>query len=100
MISIRHVSKWSRTKIHLITRSEAVISTGMNQKKNIPDRFSEQIVSVLHGDADQKELDHLLQCYAVEKARIEARKKGHTCTESQLADGSIKLTIAVAGGVI
>jgi hypothetical protein len=48
---------------------------------------------------EQKELDNLLQCYAVEKARIEARKKGHTCTETQLTDGSIKLTIAVAGGV-
>ena len=48
---------------------------------------------------EQKELDRLLQAYAVEKARIEARKKGHTCTENLLADGSIKLTIAVAGGV-
>jgi hypothetical protein len=34
----------------------------------------------------------------VEKARIEARKKGHHVTEQSLADGSIKLTIQVGGG--
>jgi len=46
---------------------------------------------------DQKHLDAFLQAYAVEKARIEARRKGHTCTEQQLADGSVKLTINVGG---
>ena len=46
---------------------------------------------------DQKELDKLIQAYAVEKCRIEARKKGHLVTESQLADGSIKLTVQVGG---
>ena len=46
---------------------------------------------------DQKELDKFLQAYAVEKCRIEARKKGHLVTESQLADGSIKVTIQVGG---
>jgi hypothetical protein len=44
---------------------------------------------------DQKELDHLLQAYAVEKCRIEARKKGHLVTEQPLADGSIKVTVQV-----
>ncbi len=44
---------------------------------------------------DQKELDRLLQAYAVEKCRIEARRKGHLVTEQQLADGSIKLTVQV-----
>ena len=48
---------------------------------------------------DQTELDKLLQAYGVEKARIEARKQGHSVTEQTLADGSIKLTIQV-GGVI
>jgi hypothetical protein len=48
---------------------------------------------------NQVELDKLLQAYAVEKARIEARKAGHTVTESQLPNGSIKLTVQVAGGV-
>jgi hypothetical protein len=47
---------------------------------------------------NQAELDHFLQIYAVEKARIEARKKGHHVTEQSLADGSIKLTIRVGGG--
>ena len=49
---------------------------------------------------DQKELDKFLQAYACEKARIEARRKGHTVTETKLTDGSIKLTIQVNGGVI
>jgi hypothetical protein len=47
---------------------------------------------------DQKELDQFLQTYAVEKARIEARKKGYAVTEQELKDGSIKLTIQVSGG--
>lgn len=46
---------------------------------------------------EQSKLDALLQMYAVEKAKIEARKKGHTVTEQALADGSIKLTIQVGG---
>ena len=46
----------------------------------------------------QKELDLFLQAYAVEKARIEAHRQGHSVIEQQLADGSIKLTIRVAGG--
>jgi hypothetical protein len=47
---------------------------------------------------DQKEIDRFMQAYAIEKARIEARRQGHTVTEQPLADGSIKLTIQVAGG--
>jgi len=47
----------------------------------------------------QRELDRLIQAYAVEKTRLEARRKGHICTEAQLADGSVKLTIQVAGGI-
>lgn len=47
---------------------------------------------------EQKELDRFVQAYAVEKARIEAHKRGHTVTEQPLTDGSIKLTIQVAGG--
>ena len=46
---------------------------------------------------DTKDLDGFLQGYAVEKARLEARKKGHTVTEQALADGSIKLTVSVGG---
>jgi hypothetical protein len=46
---------------------------------------------------DPKQLDRFFQGYAVEKARIEARRRGHTVTEQPLADGSIKLTIQVGG---
>lgn len=46
---------------------------------------------------DQKHLDRLLQAYAAEKCRIEARKRGHTVTETALPDGSIKLTVTVGG---
>ena len=41
----------------------------------------------------QKELDRFVQGYAVEKAKIEARKKGHSVTEQQLEDGSIKVVV-------
>ena len=47
---------------------------------------------------EQSQLDRLLQIYAVEMARIQARKRGHSVTEQTCADGSIKLTIQVAGG--
>jgi hypothetical protein len=46
---------------------------------------------------DRAELDRFLQAYAVEKARLEARRQGHTVTEQPLADGSIKVTIHVGG---
>ena len=46
---------------------------------------------------DPRQLDAFLQAYAVEKTRIEARKKGHTVTEQHLADGTIKLTVQIAG---
>jgi hypothetical protein len=45
-----------------------------------------------------EKLAEFLQAYAVELAKIEARKKGHSVSEQTLADGSIKLTIQVAGG--
>ncbi len=45
----------------------------------------------------QSQLDRLMQAYAVEKARLEARKAGHTVTEQPLPDGSIKLTVHVGG---
>jgi hypothetical protein len=47
---------------------------------------------------EQKHLDAFLQAYAVEKAKIEARRQGHSVTEQLLNDGSIKLTVQVAGG--
>lgn len=47
---------------------------------------------------DQRELDRLMQAYAVERAKLEARRKGHAVSEQTLTDGSVKLTIQVAGG--
>ena len=49
---------------------------------------------------DPEQLDRFLQAYAVEKATIEARKRGHTVVEQALADGSIKLTIQVGGAAV
>ena len=46
---------------------------------------------------EQKHLHSLLQAYAVEKAKIEARKKGHIVTETSLQDGSIRVTVHVGG---
>ncbi len=46
---------------------------------------------------ERTHLDRFLQMYAVEKAKIEARKRGHQCSERTLADGSVKLTIQVGG---
>ena len=45
----------------------------------------------------QEHLDRLLQGYAIEKARIEARKRGHSVIEQPLSDGSVRLTITVGG---
>ena len=47
---------------------------------------------------NQEHLAAFLQTYAVEKAKIESRRRGHSVTEQTLADGSIKLTIQVNGG--
>ncbi len=46
---------------------------------------------------EQKQLDRFLQAYVVEMAKLEARRQGHTVREQPLANGSIKLTIQVAG---
>jgi hypothetical protein len=43
---------------------------------------------------DPRELGRLLQMYAVEKAKLEARKKGYCVNEQTRQDGSIVLQIA------
>ncbi len=48
---------------------------------------------------EQKHLNSFLQVYAVEKARIEARKRGHSVSETRLEDGSIRVTVRVGGAV-
>ena len=42
---------------------------------------------------DREHFDRFLQIYAVERAKQEARKKGHQVSEQALADGSIKVQI-------
>lgn len=44
----------------------------------------------------KQELESLIQNYAIEKAKLEARRAGHTVVERLLEDGSVKLTINVA----
>ena len=46
---------------------------------------------------DEQHLHRLLQAYAVERARSEARKKNYATTEQSLADGSILVEIEVGG---
>ncbi|QDV19510.1 hypothetical protein Pan153_41760 [Gimesia panareensis] len=48
---------------------------------------------------DCRELDRFLQGYAVEKAKLEARKQGHTVREQPQEDGSIRLKIQAGGAV-
>jgi hypothetical protein len=46
---------------------------------------------------EQKHLNSFLQAYAVEKSKIEARKRGHGVSETKLEDGSIRVTVRVGG---
>ena len=43
------------------------------------------------------QLGRFLQAYALEKATLEARRRGHSVSERRLADGSVRLTVAVGG---
>src|SRR6516165_2558934 len=40
---------------------------------------------------EARHLDRFLQMYAVERAKIEARKHGYAVSEQQLSDGSIRV---------
>ena len=42
----------------------------------------------------KEQLDRFLQTYAIEKAKLEARKSGYSVSEQTLQDGSVKLAIA------
>ncbi len=46
---------------------------------------------------ERVQLDRFLQAYAVERVKLEARRQGQTAIEQPLADGSIRIQIAVAG---
>src|ERR1700733_9748518 len=44
---------------------------------------------------EQRHLERFTQIYAVEKAKIEARRRGHAASERTLEDGSILVSIEV-----
>jgi|ERR1700685_364358 len=46
---------------------------------------------------EQKEFDRFLQAYAIERTKLEARRKGYSVTEQSLGNGSIKVSIQVGG---
>lgn len=46
---------------------------------------------------DREKLHRLLQTYAVEVARLDARRHGRTVVEQRLPDGSILLEVQVGG---
>ncbi len=46
---------------------------------------------------DEKHLHRFVQMYGVEKATLEARRKGFSVVEQPLGDGSVKLTVNVGG---
>ncbi len=84
-----HSSEGSGTAVRLRERRYAVVGhreTGLLDYDNFEGRWG-----------DQSQLDRMLQMYAVEKTRIEARRSGHSVTEQQLADGSIRLTVCAGG---
>ncbi len=69
-------------------RYPVVFETGTGQARfdNFNGRWGKQV-----------ELDRYLQMYGVEKAKLEARKAGHSVYEQPQNDGSIKLTVQVGG---
>ena len=87
--------------VHLFSRSVsglAVELPGWNYPV-VCDLASGQVQYDNYGGAwgEQQQLSRLLQAYAVEKAKLEAHRKGFSVIEQPLSDGSIKLTIQVTG---
>ena len=62
------------------------VDTGELQYDNFEGRWGEQ-----------QKLGGFVQAYAIEKASIESRRRGHSVTEQALPDGSVKLSIRVGG---
>jgi hypothetical protein len=46
---------------------------------------------------EQRQFDTLLQAYAAESVKLQARRQGHSVCEQSLADGSLKLTVEIGG---
>jgi hypothetical protein len=64
------------------------VATGQVDFDNFGGRWGEQVC-----------LDRFLQSYAVEKAKLEARRQGHSVSEQQLEGGSIKVVVQLGGAV-
>ena len=64
------------------------VNTGKLEYDNFEERWG-----------SQSRLDQFLQTYAVEKAKLEARKRGHSVFERVLSDGSVRLTVNAGGAV-
>ena len=92
----RHRSALQRRGWQRPDRQAARLDLSRRHRHELQGRFT--TITTTGPGATRLQLDRFLQIYAVEKARIEARKKGHQVTEQALADGSIKLTITVGGG--
>ena len=83
-------------------------ATAAGQLVRLPGWTYPAVVDTLSGEVhydnyngrwgEQAHLDRLLQAYAIERTRLEARLAGHTLVEQPLPDGSVKLTIRVVGG--
>jgi hypothetical protein len=43
----------------------------------------------------QERLDEFMQAYAIERTKLEARRKGYSVIEQPLVDGSVKLTLSM-----
>lgn len=87
--------------VHASVRLYSAEATGLTVA--LPGWQYPVVVDILHGSikydnyegrwGDPAELGRLLQMYAVEKAKLEARKKGYCVTEQTRQDGSIALQI-------
>lgn len=71
------------------------------QKQTITETWARRHSSLLRAFhvycfwGDQSQFDKFVQRYAVEKAKIEGRKRGHTVSERALQDGSILVQVQV-----
>src|SRR5437763_1598727 len=73
--------------------AEAIHRTLNSRRSQVTLRQAIQRLCARYRALAQAHLDRFLQMYAVEKAKLEARKKGFTVNEQALQDGSIKLQI-------
>ena len=69
-----------------------LIMKGKDQGHLTPEEINDAIPAKT---IDFQDIDIVMM--QIEKAKIEARKKGHSVTEQQLEDGSIKVVVQIGG---